>query len=97
MSPDDRGFLEKVLTLRHKIVHCDFQAARRVLSELGIVIAGGSVWKGDLTSGDNSQVTDLTKRQGRNIGWFLEAGSSGLFARAAETFKRALQLIDRLG
>jgi hypothetical protein len=38
----------------------------------------------------------LSTASGTNYGWFLEAGTSGDFQKAAEVFKRASTIIDRL-
>jgi hypothetical protein len=96
LAMGDEFFLETVVKLRHKIAHGDFKAAHRIARELGAELEGGGVWKADFTSDALGPVSEATKKGGRNFGWFLEAGQSGLFLEATKIFARALETIGRI-
>jgi hypothetical protein len=46
--------------------------------------------------GSSEYVADLGSRAGTVYGWLLEAGGSGDFAKAASSFSRGAQIVDRL-
>lgn len=96
---DEMAFLEKAVSLRHKIAHGDFLAAHRIARELGAKLEAGGVWKASLVSDDDDDIRPVattTKKGGRNFGWFLEAGQSGLFLEATNIFHRAFDIINRV-
>jgi hypothetical protein len=46
--------------------------------------------------GSSEYVADLGSRAGTVYGWLLEAGGSCVFAKAASSFSRGAQIVDRL-
>jgi hypothetical protein len=46
--------------------------------------------------GSSEYVADLGSRAGTVFGWLLEAGGTGDFAKAAESFARGAEIVDRL-
>jgi hypothetical protein len=89
-------FLERAVTLRNRIAHANFMAAHKIARELGANLDPGGVWQASLLSETIGPVAGATKKGGRNFGWFLEAGNSGLFTEAVDIFVRALLIIDRV-
>ena len=48
-------------------------------------------------SGLDQSVPETTKKEGGVFGWFLEISINGSMKEAIETFKKTIQVIDRLG
>lgn len=85
--------------LRNKVLHSDFCAARKKLNELGVGTGTerGGVVALKLYEGLAVTVADTsTTDAGGIFAWFLEAGNSGDFERAADAFRKAGSIIDRL-
>jgi hypothetical protein len=99
LSAEEKETLRLCRQLRNEVLHSDFCEARKKLSELG---AGAGTTRGNVVAlrlykGSAVTVAETsTTDAGGIFGWFLEAGTSGDFERAADAFKKAGGIIDRL-
>ena len=97
LSTEQTEILRLCRQLRNKVLHSDFHAARNKLNELGIPTHGGHVVTLNVADGSHRSVADTSSTGDRGVfAWFLEAGSAGDFQKAADAFKQAQAIVDRL-
>ena len=112
LSSADRKLLVLTRQLRNKILHCDFRAARAKLAESGATPGSGNVhFLGVDENVTVQQLADVlakginqlptvasteSTREGTVFGWLMELGAAEDFGLAAETFRRAVGILDRL-
>ena len=111
-SAEEKATLRLCRELRNKVLHSDFRAARGKLNELGVDTPSAGIKQIDVSGlriteviekicglmagTEGTSVSDTSSIAGRVFGWFLEAGGSGDFQKAADAFKRATAIIDKL-
>ncbi len=111
LSSEEKEIFALCRVLRNKVLHADFRAAREKLNEMGIETLSSGVKKIDIPVVSLEEITKKIQAvkagtEGTPVasassssgvyGWFLEAGSSGDFQKAADAFKRAAMIVDRL-
>ncbi len=98
ISAEEKETLRLCRQLRNKVLHSDFHAARHKLNELGLPTHPGKhVVVLNMADGSHKSVADtLSTGEGGVFAWFLEAGSAGDFQKAADAFKQAQTIVDRL-
>lgn len=112
ITADEREIFALTRQLRNKLLHADFRAARGKLSQLGGSNGGAGVRMVKLEPGrELEQLKEFVSSAGSTgvavgstgstaegtvFGWLMEFGLSGEFVRAAEAFRKALAVIERL-
>jgi hypothetical protein len=110
ITAEEREVFALTRQLRNKLLHADFRAARGKLSQLGGSSGGAGVRMLRIEPGrEVEQLKELvagsagvavgstgSTAEGTVFGWLMEFGLSGEFLRAAESFRKALAIVERL-
>jgi hypothetical protein len=87
LSADEKETLRLCRQLRNKVLHSDFHAMREVEKKIVGVKA----------ETEGTVVADTSSTAAAGIyGWLMEVGQAGDFGCAAEAFKKAQAIVDRL-
>jgi hypothetical protein len=94
----DVELLQNACSLRNKMLHCEFSAARQRLDEQQPKTRHGGVMKLDVANPDIAQQSladTKTKTLGDVFGWLLEFQSADEFKEATTVFQAASAVLDK--
>lgn len=110
LTTDEAELLRRAKRLRDKILHCEFDDARRRLDQMGLRAAGDTIVRVDLPDGFDimstiesaiagsagTPVRSTDMRGGGFYGWLVEMAQSNSFEQAFDVFDTACELVQRL-
>lgn len=97
LSQEEMELLKKTRQLRNKIIHSDFKAAGNKVVAAGGITSPGTTHQLKLSTGELKSVPETSKKEGGIFGWFLEVSTNGTMAESEEIFKKATEIVRRLG